>query len=251
MAQKDYQKIQSYGTQFMTRREAAAVGYKNRVEYFDGAGSSSQTFRLKKKAEFILATYELYDGTTEFAPKDGKILKQVASLTSEPRGYTFTEGDLLTFGDATHGYKPADTASAKDHYGLAVHYVLAEFKEVSTEVRVTGQTVADDVVPDADTIIYVRGAKTASVEVDTTNFSTNTPDVDVRIIGSFDGVVFDTAGEYVVQPVTALAEAKVVTKQINVSGLHSVKVRVNVNDSTIDGTEYAQVTVTPHWVLNE
>lgn len=250
MAVKDAQKIQTYQSRLLTRREAAAVGYKNRMELFDGDNSSGQTFRLEKKARLILGVYELYDGTTEYGPEDGKILKQVAALSSETRGYTFTEADLITMGDGSDGYKPADS-SAKDYYGLMVHYVLKEFHEESTEVRVTGQTVNDDTVPDTDTIIYCRGAKRASVEVDTTNFSTNTPNIDVKIIGSFDGVVFDTAGEYVVQPVTALAEAKVVTKPINVESLHSVKVRVDVNDSTIDGTEYAQVTVTPQWVLNE
>ncbi len=251
MADKSQSKYQSDLKHLLSRRELAMLAGKARIEAFNGDNSSDQTFRLQVPASQIFKVVRRYEGSAELSVKEGRHYKLVSSLTGEAYGFLFTEGTLLTFGDGTDGGKPPDT-SAKDVYAFYVISVAADvYDGKTTTITWTGDTIADDIVPDSDTAIYVKGNDECSLVLDTTDFSTGAPTVNIKVIASKDGTIYHSAGEYLVQPLSGIAEAKTVPAAVNVKAWTWIKLRADVVTANIDGTEFFTVKVTPQWRLKE
>jgi hypothetical protein len=175
----------------------------------------------------------------------GRVLQEVASLTGVARGYTFTEGNLLTFGNATNGYKPADSSSNKP--GLMVVYKGASEHEEVTTLTWTEQVIADNVAPDTDTAIYVDGASEVSILFDTDGADTGAPSFDLDIIGSLDGTTYADAAYAQITPFTAQDKDVEDIADIDVHAWEYIKGRLDVNTANLAAAEFVTATVRVLW----
>lgn len=244
MASRSEQTKRDWERQILSRKQIQLLS-PMRIEYLDGDNSSSQTFRLKQHAEFIFAVYELYDGTNLLTPMSGRVLKEVAALSAEARGYTFTKGNLLTFGDGADGYKPPDSSSNKP--GLMVVYRGASEHEDVTTVTWTTQVIADNVSDDSDTAIYVDGATKVSILLDSDLATTGAPNFDLDVIGSLDGTVYQDAAYPAITPFVAQAKAVEDMADIDVHAWEYIKLLLDVNTANLASTESVTATVRVLW----
>ena len=74
-------------------------------QMYTGTGANSQTIGLNSLADAIVQVRVWDDANKVWIQ-----LKLVAALAAETMGYTFTLSNLITFGNATNGYKPANGA---------------------------------------------------------------------------------------------------------------------------------------------
>lgn len=247
MADKDYNKINAYTRDFLTRKQAMA-GVK--LEYFDGTGNDSQVHYLSSHAESFMGVLQLCNaaGTTEHPPNQGKWLLQTATLTAKARAYTYSAANKsLTFGNATNGYKPPDT-SADTFYAFAAVYIPKKGVHTnSTTLTWTEQVIADNVAPDTDTAVYVDGADDVTIIFDTTNASTGAPSFDLDVIASADGTTYQSATNPLVTPFTAQLENLVDAAHVNAGSAQFIKCRLDVNTADLAAAEYVTATVKVTW----
>jgi len=239
------QVMRTWEQRILSRREWDMLGDRGTFEYFNGTGASSQTQRLAYHSDLIKKVYELYDGTDQFTPMDGRVLKEVSALSGEARGFTFTEGNLLTFGDATDGYKPADSSSNKP--GYLVVYRIAKDYTTSTTLTWTTQTIADNVSDDGDTAVFVDGADSVSILFDTDGADTGSPTFDLDVIGSMDGTTYQDAAAPLVTAFTAQAKDVEDATHVNVGAMMYIKCLLDVNTANLASTEYVTATVKVNW----
>lgn len=251
MVDKDPAYRQSQLRSLLSRREVAMLAGKTRIEWFDGAGTAGQTFRLQVPADQIFKVVELYDGSAELPVSEGRHLRPVTSLTGEARGFTHTEGTLLTFGDGTNGYKPPDTSALRVEAFVVVYVAADVYDENTVTLTWTDPDIGDDQAPDTDTPIYVQGVDECTIVLDTTDFSTGDPVIDVKVIASKDGTIYHSVGEYLVQPISGVVENKTVPAPVNVKAWDWIKVRADVSGNNIAAAEFFTVKVTPQWRLKE
>ena len=245
MADKDYSRTAAVIRDYLTRREMNSGVH---LQFVDGDNTNSQTVRLDSHAETLISILQLHDGTTEYKAGDGKELKHVSSLTGEARGFTYDEdGRLITFGNGTNGFKPADTSS-KEQYCLAIKYLPARgTKTVSTSLVWTEQAIADNVAPDTDTAIYCDGAEEISILFDTDGATTGSPDFDLDVIASLDGTTYQDATNPLVTAFTAQAKGLDDITAINPGAAQFVKLRLDVNTANLAAAETVNATVKVTW----
>lgn len=247
MADKDYNKIQMYRKEFLTRKLLLAG---TKVEFFDGDGSSGQVMRMSKHAEELMAVIQLCDstGVTEFPPNKGRAMLQTATLTAKDRAYTYNADDKsITFGDGTDGYKPPDTSS-DSFFAIAIVYIpVTGSYTVSTTYTWTEQTIADNVTPDTDPPTYCDGATEVSILFDTDGASTGAPAFDLNIIASLDGTTYQDGAQPLVTAFTAqLKDVEDIT-HINVGAAKEVKPRLDVAVANLVATEFVTATFKVTW----
>lgn len=242
MASRSEQTKRDWERQILSRKQIQLLS-PMRIEYLDGDNSSSQTFRLKQHAEFIFAVYELYDGTNLLTPMSGRVLKEVAALSAETRGYTLTEGNLITFGDATNGYKPPDSSSNKP--GLMVVYRGASEYSEETTLTWTNDDVGDDNVPETDTAVYVKGSPEVGLFFNTTG-PVGGSTFDLKIIMSVDdGTTYSETDS--LQPFTAQAITKKYPNAINGASYDKIKARMDVIGANMGSGKSCTLKIQPVW----
>ena len=247
MADKDYNKIQMYRKEYLTRKLLLAGTV---MEFFDGDGNDDQEFRLSKHADQLLGVLQLSNaaGSAEFPPNMGKMLIQKASLTGASRAYTFSEGNLITMGDATDGYKPPDT-SGDSFFAIAVVYIPVTGLQdpAATVLTWTNENVADDVVPGTDTEIWVKGTDRVSLIFNTTG-PVGGSTFDIKILTSVDnGTTYTTSASASIQPFTAQGITKVEPATIDVAGYDKIKARMDIIGVNMGSGKSVTLSVQPVW----
>jgi hypothetical protein len=104
----------------------------------------------------------------------------------------------------------------------------------------TEQTIADDVAPDADSVLYMDGAEYISVTFDTNGATTGAPNFDLHSIGS-NTSTFPTA-HFQAAIVAAQAKDVVSTTAMN-RGPKYLKLRLDVNNANLAASEFVIATV--------
>lgn len=102
------------------------------------------------------------------------------------------------------------------------------------------QVVADDVVPDTDTIVYITKAESIYVQWDTTNVSTDAPNFDFHVESSYDGTNW-TTGHYSTIASGVLEDD--VDSDLVAPGPKQIRFRLDVNNDTLAANEYVELEI--------
>lgn len=243
MADKDFSRTMSLLREVFTRKQMEMGAT---LELFDGDNTSGQTVRLNTHAQGLIGVGLLYEGSTEFKAGDGKWLKHVGSLTSEARGYTFTEDNLITFGDGTDGFKPADTSTLENYcYYVAFYPVIGVYKPDEVTLTWTNVNVSDDNAPTTDTEVWTRGSAEVGLFFNTTG-PTGGSTFDLKVIFSVDdGTTYSETDA--LQPFTAQAITKKYPNAIDAGSYDKIKARLDVIGVNMGAGKSVTLKIQPVW----
>lgn len=243
MADKDFSRTMSLLREIFTRKQMEMGAT---IELFDGDNTSGQTVRLNKHAQGMIGVGLLYEGTTEYNAGDGKWLKHVSSLTGEARGYTFTEDNLVTFGDGTDGFKPADTSALENYcFYVAFYPVKGVYKPEAVTLTWTNVNVSDDNAPTVDTEVWVKGSSSVGLFFNTTG-PTGGSTFDIKIISSVDGGTTYSETD-AMQPFTAQPITKKYPNAIDMSSYDKIKAVLDVLGVNMGASKSVTLKIEPVW----